>query len=342
MRKQIQDYVKKCTTCQRYKCSNRKPTGLMQSLPMQKRFEVIAIDLFGPLPETIDGYKNILIVEDMASCWVETLPIKEATSENCANILIDEVFLRYGIPRKIISDNGTQFISAVMQKITFVFNIEMSFIPVYHPQSNPVERKNRDLKTHLAILTGTDHTKWKDVLPVVRFCMNTAKCSSTGYSAAYITFGREFRTMDDVQHDVRDVVSNENFIPEITPKLRQLTNIWYLAKENNEKSQQTNQQYIDTKRSKDFDFKIGDLVWVKTHLPSKASKRFTAKFAPKRDGPYTILRKHGPASYEIGDQNNNNEIIGKHHSSALTPCQQAECVQPIYPKAKRGRPRKNN
>ncbi|GFT41149.1 hypothetical protein TNCV_5034321 [Trichonephila clavipes] len=50
--------------------------------------------------------------------------------------LIEEVFMRHGIPRRIISDNGTQFVSAVLQQICFTLNISQNFIPVYSPQSN--------------------------------------------------------------------------------------------------------------------------------------------------------------------------------------------------------------
>ena len=48
--------------------------------------------------------------------------------------------------------------------------------------------------------------------------MNTAVCASTGYSAAYLTFGRELRTPDEAQRDLRAIVQSENFVPEITPK----------------------------------------------------------------------------------------------------------------------------
>lgn len=94
MRNQINKYVNNCTECQRYKASNKKPAGLLQTVPSGQRFEVLAFDLFGPLPMTSDGFQWILIAEDLASRWVELFPLKEATAENCAKMLIDEVFLR--------------------------------------------------------------------------------------------------------------------------------------------------------------------------------------------------------------------------------------------------------
>ena len=67
MRKDVRLYVGKCIECQRYKNSNLKPAGLFHGNAVYQRFEIIAIDLFDPLPSTIDGMKHILIIEDIVS-----------------------------------------------------------------------------------------------------------------------------------------------------------------------------------------------------------------------------------------------------------------------------------
>ncbi|GFX53638.1 retrovirus-related Pol polyprotein from transposon 412 [Trichonephila clavipes] len=193
----------------------RNITGLTP-VPAQ-RFESIAIDLFSPLPETTEGLKWIFIVEDYTTKWVELFPLKQATAKECAMTLLNEVFLRYGVPRRLISDNGTQFVSAVMQQLCFVLDINQSLIPVYHPQANPVERKNRDLKPRLAMMVGNNHTLWIEKLPAIRFALNTSKCESTDHTAAYLTFARELRTLDQVNTDLRSVIHNDNFVPEFTP-----------------------------------------------------------------------------------------------------------------------------
>ena len=108
------------------------------------------------------------------------------------------MFLRYGLPRRLKSDNGVQFISAVMQQVTYCLGIQQSFTPVYHPEADPEERKNRDLKAQLDILVKDHHETWHENLAAIRFAMNTAKCQNTGHSAAFLTFGRELRTLDDV------------------------------------------------------------------------------------------------------------------------------------------------
>ncbi|GLV33452.1 hypothetical protein CBL_20190, partial [Carabus blaptoides fortunei] len=112
--------------------------------------------------------------QDTASGWVELFAMVQATAMNCAKILIDEIILRYGAPRRIISDNGAQFVSEIMQQVCYVFNITQSLTSTYHPQSNPVERKNRDLKPQLAIQVGKEHHTWAEKLATIRFAMNSS------------------------------------------------------------------------------------------------------------------------------------------------------------------------
>ncbi|KAF8789997.1 Retrovirus-related Pol polyprotein like [Argiope bruennichi] len=146
MWKYIVEYVKHCQDCNRYKPSNQKSTGLLRTPVYAQRLETLAIDLFGPLPETSSNKKWNFLVEDTSTKWVELFALEEATSVNCAKTLVEEVFVRYGLPRRLISDNGSQFVSAVMQQTCNFLGIKQDLIPVYHPQYNPSERKNRDKK----------------------------------------------------------------------------------------------------------------------------------------------------------------------------------------------------
>ncbi|GFX49570.1 integrase catalytic domain-containing protein [Trichonephila clavipes] len=107
-----------------------------------------------------------------------------------------------------------------MQQICYVLNIHQSLIPVYQPQANPVEQKNRDLKPRLAILVQDKHDCWSEKLPFIRFALNTAKCETTGQTAAFLNFVRELRTPSEIVKDIQVVIQNANFVPEITPYLK--------------------------------------------------------------------------------------------------------------------------
>ncbi|GFU29831.1 transposon Tf2-6 polyprotein [Trichonephila clavipes] len=327
MRKYITDYVKNCPDCIKYKASNQKPSGLLQTPVPAQRFETLAIDLFGPLSESKDGKRFILIIEDCTTKWVELFALPNATAKECAITLIEEVLLRYGIPRHLISDNGTQFVSAVMQQICYLLNIHQSLIPVYHPQANPVERKNRDLKPRLAILVQDKHDCWSEKLPFIRFALNTAKCETKEQTAAFLNFGRELRTPSEVVNDIRVVIQNDNFVPEYLKKFAKFST---QIREVVEEQQDSRKFYADKKRKAAPTYQPGEHVFVASHPLSNAAQGRSAKLMPRRDGPYVILTQRSPSSYEIASLDNPGVPLGVYHTSALTPCNIDKVKQTPY------------
>lgn len=342
MRKFIFDYVKTCLDCQRYKPSNQQPKGLLLTPAPQRRFETLSIDLVGPFPTSVEGNRWIFITEDVATKWVELFALQDATAEKCARILINEICLRYGVPRKLISDNGVQFISKVMQCVAQVFNISQSLIPVYHPEANPVERKNRDLKTQLAILVGNDHTQWDQMLSSIRFSMNSVFTQSTGHTPAYLMFGSELRAPSDLNRDLREVINHNNFVAEITPYLNKIATTLNEAREVVIMEQDRRKALADMSRKSCPTLEIGDLVLVKSHTLSSSATGTTSKLNPRRDGPYKVISKESPTSYTIAEIENPDLPLGKYHVSDLTLMEGSRDTpsDPVVPLRRRGRPRK--
>ncbi|GFV52725.1 uncharacterized protein TNCV_2873961 [Trichonephila clavipes] len=95
--------VKNCPDCIKYKASNQKPSGLLQTPVPGQRFETLVTDHFGPLPKSKDGKRWILIIEDCTTKWVELFALPNATAKECDITLIEEVLLRSGIPRRLIN-----------------------------------------------------------------------------------------------------------------------------------------------------------------------------------------------------------------------------------------------
>lgn len=343
MHRAITEYVKSCAACQRYKSSNTKPSGLLQTPVLHQRGEVLAVDLFGPLPPGENGERWILLVEDTATRWTELYALKDATSEACARTLIEEYFLRYGLPRRIVSDNGVQFVSAVMQQCMFVLGIGQELLPLYHPSANPAERKNRDLKFHLSRLVESEHSSWPQHLPAIRFAMNSAVCGTTGVTPAYLTFARELRSPVEMHHDIRSVLSKDNFVPQITPYLKRFVNSFIAVRERVEAQQDRRKECADKSTRPGEVFEVGDQVLLKSHVLSNAAKNITSKFVPKRDGPYVVVKRVSPTAYLIGNLDSSEEVLGKFHISELTRFHSRDITppRPVVQKRQRGRPRKH-
>ena len=67
------------------------------------------------------------------SRWVELFGLKEATAQNCAINLLDEICLRFRVPTRMICDNGPQLITDVMQKLVLCLGINQAITSVYQP-----------------------------------------------------------------------------------------------------------------------------------------------------------------------------------------------------------------
>ena len=83
---------------------------------MKEPFERIAIDIVGPLPRSRKGYQYVLVICDYATRYPEAIPLRCTDAHRVAEELI-VFFSRMGIPREILSDQGTNFMSQLLKEI---------------------------------------------------------------------------------------------------------------------------------------------------------------------------------------------------------------------------------
>ena len=107
--KYIEQYVKSCDTCNRRKLPPRTKRAPMKLTGAGYPMERIATDILGPLPESENGNRYLLVISDYFTKWVEVFPIPDQRAETVAKCLVNEVVSRYGVPSYIHSDPGRQF-----------------------------------------------------------------------------------------------------------------------------------------------------------------------------------------------------------------------------------------
>ena len=126
MFKDIQDYINQCTSCQRNKPSHQYPHGLLQPLEVpDNRWQSVSIDFITGLPKS-NGCDAIMTVTDRLTKMVHILPTSNnATAKDVARLFIRYVIRHHGIPRNIVSDRDTKFVSNFWRAITSTFNIQL-------------------------------------------------------------------------------------------------------------------------------------------------------------------------------------------------------------------------
>lgn len=127
-------------------------------------------------------------------------------AEDIADAFFEEIILRYGPPRVIYSDQGTEFCNKLFNSLSKLMQSKHLTTAPYTPQSNGhAERFNQTLAQMLrSYMTeeGANQNLWDDYLACVRFAYNTTIHTSTGYTPHLLCKGFEASVpMDSVLLD---------------------------------------------------------------------------------------------------------------------------------------------
>ncbi|XP_074378174.1 uncharacterized protein LOC141719699 [Apium graveolens] len=112
------------------------PVASLTSLMSPWPFSIWGIDLIGELPKARGGVKYTVVAVDYFTKWAEVEPLASITEKKLREFVHRAIVCRYGIPYKLIYDNGKQFDSKEMREFCEQLGIQKSFSTVCHPQSN--------------------------------------------------------------------------------------------------------------------------------------------------------------------------------------------------------------
>lgn len=90
------------------------------------------------------------MVTDYATRFAIARPLREKTAIEVARFLVEEIFLKYGVPKEIITDQSLKFKNKLIITLCKFWNCKLGFSTPYHPQANGLaERTNRSLVQRL-------------------------------------------------------------------------------------------------------------------------------------------------------------------------------------------------
>jgi transposase InsO family protein len=142
---------------------------MWQMIPPSWPFAFWGLDILGPFPWTIRGYRYLYVTIDKFTKWSEDTPVVKINKQSVVKF-IKSIVCRFGVLNRIITDNGPQFISGAFQGYCEDLGIKICYAPVAHPESNgQVERANTEilkvLKTRTYDGLKKHVKKWNDELP---------------------------------------------------------------------------------------------------------------------------------------------------------------------------------
>lgn len=297
-RRDIDEYVKTCATCQRSKAPRRLPYGQLSSLPIPKApFEELTMDFITGLPPVVrDGcaYDAILVIVDRYSKMARYIPArKDWNAKDLADHFFRSVCCsNWGVPKGMISDRGPTFTSAFWGEMCYQLQMKRKLSSAFHPQTDgQTERQNQTLEHYLRCFCSEQGEEWLDILPVAEFAYNNTVHSSTGQTPFFVVQGLHPR----MPHTPEDERSGEE-VPAVAERMQRIRDSREALEERIQKAQEYQQRYYNKKHLA-IELKKGDMVLLSTkNLKLKGPSR---KTTPKYIGPFRVRDAVGTQAYRL-------------------------------------------
>ena len=300
LNKIVTEYVKDCQICLNKNQRHKLQDVTVQPMPIADApFQTVYADIVGPLVQTDEGNKYILVLIDSFSKYVEAWPLKNITTEDIAKTLITQFFPRYGLPNTFHTDNASNFNSELMMDVCKRLGIKKTKTTSFHAMGNgAVERANKTIIDSLKMIVSSSQRDWDYMLPFSLWAYRTTINNSIKETPSFCIMGYDPKLPLDLIHD--QVVEGKYAIgitphgygAEIALRLKKASE-W--IKDVNKKAAETYTKNAN-KNKKDSKLKVSDLVMLFTpHVKPGHNKKLSRFFT----GPFRILRQTSPVNFEI-------------------------------------------
>jgi transposase InsO family protein len=303
----ILQYCKNCERCKIAKEPFPKVKVHMQHLIAHNPLELLCMD-YTILEKSSSGYENVLVLTDAFSKFTVAIPTKNQKAITVAKLLVKEWFHKYGVPKRIHSDQGRSFENEIIQELCKIYDVKKSRTCPYRPQGNSiVERYNRTMHNLLRTLEPEKKRNWPDYLGELTFMYNATPHASTGFAPYFLLFSRKPRLFADNLLDFDSVVDKpvEEWVLEHRNKL-----LWaqlHASKVLQEKANERKKRH-DVKAN-DHDLPIGTKVLIRNRV--RGRNKIQDVWKPV---PYIVTQKLGNSVYQVTAVGNDTETktINRH------------------------------
>lgn len=261
MRKDIANWVDQCDRCLKFKTPNNQRASLV-NISTTQPLELVCMD-FLTLEPAKGGIQNILVITDHFTKFAVAVPTKNQTAKTTADALLNHFIIPYGLPRKIHSDQGTNFSSKLIQELCQLTGITKSRTTPYHPMGNGItERFNRTLISMLGTLAPEQKSNWKAYIGPLIHAYNATKHETTGFSPFYLMFGREPNLPVDLIFGLNNGERTKS-MSSYVQNLKERLNYAYTIANTASKISQSRHKTLYDSKTKGVTLSTGDRVLVK-------------------------------------------------------------------------------
>ena len=329
MVRDVKQHVKACLACCRTKDTPVTTAPLMPvDTSTLEPWQKVALDIVGPIsPTSESGARFIIVCQDYFTKWPELVAVSSTDAATVQRWLMDEVFCRYGFPTEIVTDQGTQWMSASFKSFCTRLGVTHRTTSPYHPQSDMVERFNRTLLNMIRAYLDENKQQWDQNLQSLAFTYRTTVCETTQATPFELVQCRRARLPIDVLH-------SSFRSPGSSDLMSRLTEVREAARRATARAAATRAATYDkAKHVKMRVFRVGDRVFWKRPINQAG---VSPKLQPIWSGPFDVVGRVSDVNYRIRDSQGKTLVI--HVNNLKMSHVNASVPSPVI--RGRGRPRR--
>ena len=258
MTKDTEDMVKRCRRCVCRK--SRTTTAPLTPIITSQPLELVCLDYL--LVEPSEGYEHLLVITDHFTKFAKVVATRNESARTTARALYDNFLTVYGIPKRILSDQGRSFESKVIKELCAITGIQKSRTTAYHAMCNGAcERFNQSILKMIGTLANDQKSKWKSYLPSLVHSYNCTPHETTDFSPYELMFGR--KPMLPVDAEIQPRANGEGNLTKFVDDLRkQVEYVNTIAKKRME-AKAANSKALYDRKSTNATLEVGDTVLVR-------------------------------------------------------------------------------
>lgn len=303
---QVRQYVMECHKCQVNKPKRKTVEPLTLTDTPSRPFYRVSIDTVGPMAMSEKGSRYALSIVCDLTKYLIMLPMKNKEARTIARAMFEGLILVHGPVEVIVSDQGTEFVNAIMRELCGLMKIEHRVSAPYHHQTmGSIERTHRVFNEYLRsyLSTGED---WEECMKYFVYCYNTAYHAAFDhrYTPFELVFGRRNTIPDFVQNERIDPLYNlDDYVKEARYRMQ----VTYQAARRLLELRKNSTKSIYDRNINPLEVKIGDKVLLRNEARGKHESMFR--------GPYLVVRINEPNVEILDEKTNRAKTVHKNNVS---------------------------
>ena len=280
----MEQHIKRCERCLKFK--TKQEVAPVETIHVKHPMELVHMDYLTIESNKQDKDVNILVVTDHFTTLAHAIVTPSQTASVVAKTLWDKFFMYYSVPEKIVSDQGRNFESSLINELCKWTGVKKVRTTPYRPKTNGQSEKfNSTLINMIGTLPMELKQNLQDHINTLVHAYNCMESTATKYSPYYLMFGREPNLPIDIKFGVRTpdltATSTQSYVEKLEKRLA-----WAFkkAQQVNDQEKKRNKRNCD-KKIRYSKLEIGDRVLVR----QKAFKRKHKVQDKWEDNTYVVV-----------------------------------------------------